>query len=65
MKMINIKENLPIVWTIWRKWKFSEKMWLDNIKTHKKQAFNLSLKNTFLEKPYGGMGSNWTPSQAF
>ena len=53
MKVANKKEeNLHIFWTIY-----------DNIKSHKKQGFTFSLKNTFLEKAQGReRGSYWTPA---
>ena len=31
-------------------------MFYDNIKSHKKQGFTLSLENTVLEKPHGWLG---------
>ena len=44
--------------------KLSERRDLDNIKSHKKQGFTLSLENTFLEK-LREEGSNWAPSSPF
>ena len=35
---------------------FGENTTYDNLKSHKKQGFNLSLEHTFLEKPYGEGG---------
>ena len=33
---------------------FRKDVTYDNIKSHKKPGFNLSLEDTFLEKPQGG-----------
>ena len=58
MKIANIEEeNLHIFWTtLGTSMKFLGKMWLVTIlKVTEKQAFKLSLKNTFLEKPQGGV----------
>ena len=52
MKVVNIDgENLHSFWTIWgTSMKFSENMWLDNIKSHKKPRLHP------LKKPQGRGG---------
>ena len=69
MKIDNIEgENVQIFWTTWDiLMKFAGKMWLMIIlKATKKQAFTLSLGNTFLEKPQGrGYQIDLSPSQHF
>ena len=68
MKIGNIdREILYIFWATWGiSMKFSENMWVTRIlKVTKKQGINLSLKDTFAEKPQegggvgGGVRSNW------
>ena len=57
MKIANIEEeNLHIFWTTWgTSMKVLGKMWLMTmLKVTEKQAFKLTLKNAFLEKPQGG-----------
>ena len=56
MKITNIdKEILHIVWTTWGIWiKFSGKMWLMIILSHKNQSFTPSLEDTCSKKPQGG-----------
>ena len=59
MKIGNIdREILYIFWATWGiSMKFSENMWVTRIlKVTKKQGINLSLKDTFAEKPQGGGG---------
>ena len=58
MKIVNIdRENLHIFWTTWViSVKISENMWLVTIlKVTKNPGFTLSLEDTFLEKPQGGV----------
>ena len=66
MKMINIKENLLIFWKTWKKWKFSEKMWLDNTEIRKKAGLHpLFEKYIYWKNHRGEGGANWPPSQDF
>ena len=57
MKIANIDgKNLHIFWTTGISMRFSGKMWLMIIsKVTKNQDFTLSLEDTFLEKPQGGV----------
>ena len=47
MKIVNIEEEMRNFNEI-----FGKDVTYENIKSHKKQGFNLPLKNTFLEKSY-------------
>ena len=66
MKIGNIdRASLYIFWTTWgTSMKISENMWLMIIlKVQKSQGFTLSLKDTFFEKPQGGLNcSLWVVS---
>ena len=56
MKVSNIeREIIHIFWASWGiSMEFSEKdVTYDNIKSHKKQRFTISLEDIFLEKPQG------------